>query len=221
MRLVICDVNRMLGEALTVALETGDDEIRAASVTTAAECVAAVSSNQPDTCVLDLRLPETADGLRVVREICSRFPGTAVVVLGGVSDPGTLAKAKKLGITGFLSKSRSVSELAGALHKIAAGQRIFDPVPRTASRPAPPFVLTPREAEVLRRIADGQDTRQMADEMNIAVSTLRTYIKSVFAKIGVHSRLEAAAFASRANLLGEMPSPPLSPHDQQNILPSA
>lgn len=71
-----------------------------------------------------------------------------------------------------------------------------------------------------RRIAVGQDTRHMTREMDIAVSTLRTYIKNVFAKIGVHSRLEAAAVARRANLLGEIPSPQSSPHDQQDILPS-
>jgi DNA-binding CsgD family transcriptional regulator len=75
-------------------------------------------------------------------------------------------------------------------------------------------LLTPREAEVLRRIAVGQDTGQMASEMDIAISTLRTYIKNVFAKLGVHSRLEAAAVASRANLLDEVAPPRLPPQKQ-------
>jgi DNA-binding NarL/FixJ family response regulator len=124
-----------------------------------------------------------------------------VVVASDVSDPGTVAKAKDLGIAGFLAKSRSVSEVADALRRIASGQPVFDLAPHTASYRDPPYLLTPREAEVLRRIAVGQDTGQMASEMNIAISTLRTYIKNVFAKLGVHSRLEAAAVASRANLL--------------------
>lgn len=77
----------------------------------------------------------------------------------------------------------------------------FDRVSQNGvSRPAAPLVLTPREAEVLRRIVAGQHTQQMVREMNIAISTLRTYIKNVFAKLGVHSRLEAAAFASRVSL---------------------
>jgi DNA-binding NarL/FixJ family response regulator len=221
MRLVICDGNRILSEALAVALETREHELSAVAVTTADECIAAVGSYTPDMCVLDVHLPETADGLHVIDEIRSRFPDIAVVVAGDASDPGTLAKARKLGITGFLAKSRSVSEVAEALHKIASGQPVFDPLPHTASRPAPPFVLTPREAEVLRRIAAGQHTRQMAHEMNIAVSTLRTYVKNVFAKIGVHSRLEAAAVASRADLLEGIPPPRSPPHDQQDICPSA
>ena len=59
-------------------------------------------------------------------------------------------------------------------------------------------MLTPREAEVLRRIVAGQATVQMAREMNVATSTLRSYIKSILAKLGAHSRLQAAAIARRA-----------------------
>ena len=107
--------------------------------------------------------------------------------------------------------NRSVSQLATAMHAIANGKGAFDQVTQNgAARPAAPFVLTRRESEVLRRIAAGQHTQQMATEMNIATSTLRTYVKNVFAKLGVHSRLEAAAIASRADLLGETIAGPMS-----------
>lgn len=217
MRLVICDGNRILSESLPAALESCDHGLKAVAVTTAGECIAAVASYVPDVCVLDVRLPEAAVGLRLIDEIRSRFPGTRIVVFSAASDPGILAKARKAGIAGFLAKSRSVREIADVLHEIAAGQMVFDPVPLPASRQPPPFVLTPREAEVLHRIVAGQDTRQMAYEMNIAISTLRTYIKNVFAKIGVHSRLEAAAVARRANLPYQVPPPRLPPKEEQNI----
>jgi two-component system nitrate/nitrite response regulator NarL len=220
MRLVICGGNRILSEALAVALEARDRELNAVAATTADECVSAVGRYAPDVCAVDVRLPETADALHVICEIRSSFPDTAVVMICDASDPSTLAKARKLGISGFLATSRSVSEVANALRAIASGQPVFDPVPPSASPPAPSFVLTPREAEVLRRIAAGQHTRQMACEMDIAISTLRTYVKNVFAKIGVHSRLEAAAVARRANLSGEVPPLQLSPRDQRNVLPS-
>lgn len=212
MRLVICDGNRILSEALADALQ-GDHELDAVAVTTADECVAAVGRYLPDTCVLEVRLPETADGLHLINEIRDRFPDTAVVVTSDASDPSTVAKARDLGIKGFLAKSRSVSEMADALYRIASGRTVFDPVPHTASYRDLSFVLTPREAEVLRRIAAGQSTRQMACDMNIAISTLRTYIKNVFAKIGVHSRLEAAAVASGAKPLDDEPHP----QDRQDI----
>lgn len=217
MRLVVCDGNRILSEALADALGYCDDDLKAVACTAPDECIAAVCSYAPDICVLDVHLLG-ADGLYVMREIRRCFPDTAVVVAGDASDPGVVAIVKKLGITGFLAKNRSVVEVADALHRIASGEPIFDhPVPHAPSRGAPSFFLTPREAEVLRRIAAGQNTRQMAEEMHIAVSTLRSYIKNVFAKIGVHSRLEAAAVASRANLLDEEDPP----QDQQNIVPWA
>ena len=215
MRLVVCDANRILSEALADALGSCDVDLKAIAVTDAEECIAAVCNYAPDMFVLDVHLPEAADGLYVIRELRSRFPDTAVVVVGDISDPGIVPMAKKLGITGFLAKGRSVVEVADALHRIASDRPVFDPVPHVASRRPPSFVLTPREAEVLRRITAGQNSRQMADEMDIAVSTLRSYIKNVFAKIGVHSRLEAAAVASRASLFAEEPPPA----DRQSIFP--
>jgi two-component system nitrate/nitrite response regulator NarL len=206
MRLVICDGNRIFGEALGAALEAHDPMVTALVATTADDCIAATTRLQPQVCMLDLLLPEAKDGLGVVREVRDQRPDTAVVVVSDISDDEIRAQARKLGIAGFLGKNHNVSQLADALQKIVRGQSIFDPLPSPASsRPAAPLKLTRREAEVLGRIAAGQHTRQMAREMGIAVSTLRSYVKNVFAKLGVHSRLEAAAVvATQANLLDEM-----------------
>lgn len=219
MRLVICDGNGILSEALAAALETHDSAVTAVATSTADDCIAAIIHDKPDVCVLDPHLPEAEDGLQVVCEIRDRCPGTAVLVLSDLTDPAIWTQAGELGVAGSLGKDRSVSQIADALPVIAAGEAAFDPAPPNgASRPAAPFVLTPREEEVLRRIAAGQHTRQMAGEMDIAIGTLRTYVKNVFAKLGVHSRLEAAAVASRANLIGEIPDQQLSRQDQQTVL---
>jgi two-component system, NarL family, nitrate/nitrite response regulator NarL len=220
-RLVICDSNRILSEALAAALGAQGDEMTAVAASTADACIAAVTQYRPDVCVLDLHLPEAEDGLRLIREILNRCPGLAVLVVSDVSDPAIWVQARKLGIAGFVGKDRSVSQIADALRVIAAGEPVFDPVP-TPGAPRPParFVLTPREEEVLHRIAAGQHTRQMAAEMDIAISTLRTYVKNVFAKLGVHSRLEAAAIANQAHPGGETTARQL-PQDQQTVLHSA
>jgi DNA-binding NarL/FixJ family response regulator len=74
---------------------------------------------------------------------------------------------------------------------------------RKGARPDDPLgTLTPRETEVLRRIAEGQNTKKMASEMNVTTATVRTYVRNVLAKLGAHSRLEAAALASRQILPG-------------------
>ena len=166
--------------------------------------------------MLDPHLPGAGNSVDVIRKIRGSCPA-AVVVISELSAALTWAQAKKLGIAGLLGKNRSVSEIAQMLHRIAGGEAAFDRLsPNGVSRPAAPSVLTPREAEVLRRIVAGQHTQQMAREMNIAISTLRTYIKNVFAKLGVHSRLEAAACASRAELPDEIPARPVSPQHQQD-----
>lgn len=205
MRLVICDGNRIFGEALAAALEAYDPGVTALATASAGDCIAAAARHQPQVCTLDLLLPEVEDGLEAVREVRDRCPDTAVVVVSDIGDADIRARARKLGIAGFLGKNRSVSQLADALEKITRGESAFDPAPCPAgSRPAVRFELTGREAEVLSRIAAGQHTRQMAREMGITVSTLRTYVKNVFAKLGVHSRLEAVAVAAnQADLAGQ------------------
>jgi two-component system, NarL family, nitrate/nitrite response regulator NarL len=222
MRLVICADNRILSEALAAALGAHDGAMTAVATSTAETCIAAVTEYRPDVCILAPHLPEAEDGLQLLHEIRARWPGLAVLVVSDVSDPDIWVQARKLGVAGLVGKNRSVSQIADALRSIAAGEPVFDPVPPLgAPRPPVPFVLTPREEEVLRRIAAGQHTRQIATEMDIAISTLRTYVKNVFAKLGVHSRLEAAAIANQMNLGTETTAGQLSPEDQQAVLHSA
>jgi DNA-binding NarL/FixJ family response regulator len=225
MRLVLCDDNRILCEALADALEAWGHQV-VAITTTAADGVAAVRAHRPDAMMLDLHIPpgtvnaeaagevaagiDGAEGLRAVAAVRQGCAETAVLMLSSRVDRATWSAAMKMGVAGFLGKNQDLGEIAAALEAIAAGGVVFDP---TASGPAssqspsqgPGSIcpLTSREKEVLRRIVAGQSTGQMAGEMNIAVNTLRTYVKNVLAKLGAHSRLQAAALATRENLLDE------------------
>ena len=181
-RVVICDSNRLLREALAAALEICDDDVTAVAAGSAGDCIAAIVRDDAEVCVLDPHLPGAGNSVDVIRKIRSSCPAAAVVVISELSAALTWAQARELGIAGVLGKNRSVSDIAQMLHRIVAGQH----------------------------------TQQMAREMNIAISTLRTYIKNVFAKLGVHSRLEAAACASRAELPDEIPARPVSPQHQQD-----
>jgi two-component system, NarL family, nitrate/nitrite response regulator NarL len=200
MRLVICDTNRILSEALGAALEAFGCEVLATTAC-ADDVIAAVVRQRPDVCLLDVHLPEPQNGLKAVRELRCCCPDTAVLVVSDIQDPGAWSQLRRLGVAGHLGKDRSVCQIADALHVIASGGQVFGAVPpREALRRKTSVVLTPREAELVHRIVAGQGTRQMAREMNISVSTLRTYVKNVLAKLGAHSRLEAAAVAARLNL---------------------
>jgi two-component system, NarL family, nitrate/nitrite response regulator NarL len=223
MRLVLCDKNRILCEALGAAMESRGHQV-VAITTTAAAGVAAAAEFRPDVVLLDLSFPGramTADGaldpdadpvgVGAARAIRREHPGTAVLVLSSMADPAAWSAAVDVGVAGLLRKDQCVNAIGDALDVIAAGGVVFDQrLPGQSNRcPARRhtgslYVLTPREKEVLRRIVAGQSTGQMACEMNIATSTLRTYVKNVLSKIGAHTRLQAAALASQGDLHNEL-----------------
>ncbi len=218
MRLVLCDDHRILVESLAVALQAQGHDVLAAT-TTPEECARAVAESHPDVCLLDLYLPGPEDGLRVAETIRAGYPDTLVLILSGVTDPLILSSAIELGVAGVVRKDQTVDKIAAALQRVAAGDAIFqtdllrDLVHHLASRPCkePWHYLTAREVEVLRRIAAGESTKQMARSMQIAASTVRTYTQNVLTKLGAHSRLEASAIAVRARLVDEPPQGTSSP----------
>lgn len=209
MRLVLCDDNRILGEALAAVLTARGHEVVAVT-TSVPDGVAAVSEHLPDACLLDLRFPGGQDGLAAVRIIRGECPGTAVVILSCMPDPAAVWEARRLGVVGILRKDQNVDHIAKALDVVASGGAVYDSGLSSGERTVvsrrvrPLYELTPRELEVLRRIVAGQGTGQMADEMSIATSTLRTYVKNLLIKLGTHSRLQAAALASREGLVAEL-----------------
>jgi DNA-binding NarL/FixJ family response regulator len=208
MRLVLCDDNKILCDALRVALDRRGHPVVATANTTVLG-IAAVAAHRPGACLLDLRFPDPPDGLEAARVIRQRYPRTAVLILSGFVDQAVRAEAVRIGVAGFLRKDQNVDHVADALDVIAAGGEIFDSVLTARWRPAdrPPdghaYLLTPREREVLGRMVAGQSTAQMSHEMMIEVSTLRTYVKNVLTKLSAHSRLQAVAVATRENLLGD------------------
>lgn len=208
MRLVLCDDNKILCDALRVALDRRGHQVVATANTTVLG-ITAVAAYRPDACLLDLRFPEPPDGLEAARQIRQGYPRTAVLILSGFVDHAVRAEAARIGVAGFLRKDQNVDHVVDALDVIAAGGQIFDPVLAAKGRPSdrPPdfheYPLTSREREVLCRMAAGQSTAQMSQDMKIEVSTLRTHVKNVLTKLGAHSRLQAVAVATREDLLGD------------------
>lgn len=201
MRLVLCDDQQILGDALaTVLVAKGHDVL--AVTTTAAAGIAAVAAHQPDLCVLDVCFPDQENGLDAARLIGTRYPGTRVLLLSGRCDPPLVAEAAQAGVAGFISKAKEVDEIAAALDVIAAGGVVFDTGVIGTARRRPPGparhpleALSPREKEVLARIVAGNSTQTMAGVMGITTGTVRMYVQGVLTKLGAHSRLQVAAMA--------------------------
>jgi two-component system nitrate/nitrite response regulator NarL len=210
-RIVFCDGNRILCEALAAALEERGHQVLAITAT-ADDALPAVAKHKPDLCIMDPYVPGPADGLDAARAIREDYPETDVLLLSGMADQRIWSEAKKAGLAGFLRKDKTIGQISSALDTIAGGGVAFDQLRRPATRQHArgaarvPYPLTPREKEVLRRIVAGQTTRQMAGEMRIEISTLRTYVKNLLVKLGAHTRLQAAALAIREDLLSESAS---------------
>jgi DNA-binding NarL/FixJ family response regulator len=202
MKILICDQQRMLAEALASALDARGYDVLAVT-TTVSDALSVADDCAPDVCLLGLQPGHEFSGPDTVRAILQGYPGTKVLVLSGVADHETLSRLMRSGAAGLTHQDYSVAQLAAALDAIEAGRNVLDPGPlpvpaRDTNRLCE---LSPREKEILLRIARGQSTRQMSCEMNITVDTVRTYVKNVLAKLGAHSRLQLAALASRDGLL--------------------
>ncbi|GAA2503281.1 LuxR C-terminal-related transcriptional regulator [Streptomyces thermolineatus] len=212
-RLVVADDHRLLAEALASALTLRGHRVLAAGApsTGAADLVA---DRSPEVCLLGTSAQDPA-ALETVARIARERPQVAVVVLGPVTDSRAVAAAFAAGASGYVRHDERIEGVERAMARARAGEAAVAPqLLRSAFAsllaPAPERddegarllrLLTPREAEVLLRVADGEDTRSIAAGMRIAPSTARTHVQRVLMKLGVGSRLEAAAVAARTGLL--------------------
>jgi two-component system nitrate/nitrite response regulator NarL len=201
-KILICHQQLMLAEALASALDARGYDVLAVTATVS-DTNNAVGDCVPDVCLLGLQAGQQLDGPDTVRAILQRYPGTKVLVLSEVTAPETLSQLIGSGVAGLTHQDQSVAQIAATLDAIEAGQNVLDPGPlRVPARDTNRlYELSPREKEILARIAGGQSTRQMSCAMNITVDTVRTYVKNVLTKLGAHSRLQLAALASRDGLL--------------------
>jgi DNA-binding NarL/FixJ family response regulator len=202
MKILICDQQRMLAEALACALDARGYDILAV-VSDVSGAPSAAGDWVPDVCLLGWQPDHQPSGPDTVRAILRRYPGTKVLVLSEITDPETVSQFMRSGVAGLTHQDQSVAQIAAALDAIEAGRSVLDPGSlRLPARDRNRLCeLSPREKEILTRIAAGQGTRQMSSAMNITVDTVRTYVKNVLAKLGAHSRLQLAALASQDGLL--------------------
>jgi two-component system nitrate/nitrite response regulator NarL len=201
-RTLVCDDHRLFGDLVAKALlERGHDVV--AVCETPEEAVTLTASTRPDLAVVDLvyGVDERTD---LVEELHAASPSLYVFVLTARSSPDLLQRLFSAGAAGVGAKTRGMQDLLDAVERVAAGDTWADPnlvramlVPSPATEVATALgTLTDREAEVLDRLAEGQSTSTMATEMHVSVTTVRTHVRSVLQKLGVHSRLEAVAMVA-------------------------
>jgi DNA-binding NarL/FixJ family response regulator len=172
---------------------------------TAASALDQIGALRPDVALLDVRLPD-GDGLAVCREIRTTLPSTACLLLTWHSDDQALLEAIMAGAADYLPMRISGPDLVSAVRRAAPGrsahnaiaQRLLtERIPRQTVRFDSMSALTDQEKRVLRLIGDGLTNRQIAERMTLAENTVKNYVASLLAKLGMHRRTQAAAFIAR------------------------
>jgi two-component system response regulator DevR len=204
-RVFLLDDHEIVRRGLRDLLESEDDITVVGEASTEDEAVRRVPALDPDVAVLDVRLAE-GNGVEACREIRSRHPRTACLILTSFSDDEALFEAIMAGAAGYVLKQIRSSDLVIAIRRVAAGQNLLDPavtaqvLERLRRGPDEDEMiarLTSQEHEVLVLLADGLTNRQIATRMFLAEKTVKNYVTSVLTKMGMARRTEAAVYAAR------------------------
>ncbi|MDX3073325.1 response regulator [Streptomyces sp. NPDC088354] len=174
---------------------------------TAAEALARLPAVRPDVALLDVRLPD-GSGVEVCREVRSRQPETKCLMLTSYADDEALFDAIMAGAAGYVLKDIRASDLVGAVRDVAAGRSLLDPAATArvmerlrggGAEKAEDRLsdLTEQEKRILDLIGEGLTNRQIGERLHLAEKTVKNYVSSLLAKLGMQRRTQAAAYVAR------------------------
>ena len=206
-RVVVADDHPFFRDGVTRGLNQDGRVEVVAEAENGREAIEAIRREQPDVALVDYQMPEV-DGVGVVRAVIRDELATRVLVLSAHTDSALVFEALQEGAAGFLPKDARRSEIVEAVVKVARGETV---VPaelagalvgeiRLRAQPSAP-VLSERERQVLQAFARGQSVPQVAAELMIGVSTVKTHTQRLYEKLGVSDRAAAVAEAMRRGLL--------------------
>jgi two-component system, NarL family, response regulator DevR len=207
-RVFLLDDHELVRRGIRDLLEQEPDVQVVGEADTAQDAKARIPALRPDVAILDARLPD-GNGIDVCRDIRSVDPSIRALILTSYDDDEALFAAIMAGAAGYLLKQVRGTDLVSAVRLVAAGQSLLDPavtqrvIERIRHGPQEPDELkslTDQERRILELVAEGLTNRQIAERMYLAEKTVKNYVSSILAKLGLERRTQAAVFA--AKLLG-------------------
>jgi DNA-binding NarL/FixJ family response regulator len=207
LRVMVVDDHRTFADLLSLALSSEEDLESVGVAGSAAEAVAMAAELRPDVVVMDIEMPRQ-DGLSATRRLREILPELVIVVVTAHRDPQWVLRATQAGASAFVPKNGSLPEMLDVLRRarnggmLVAASAFGQATAPPARDPGTPRVeLTQRERDVLGCLARGMAPKAIARVLGISLHTCRGYVKSLLAKLGVSSQLEAVVTAQRLGLV--------------------
>jgi DNA-binding NarL/FixJ family response regulator len=201
-RVFLVDDHEIVRRGLANLIDAQHDMEVVGEAATAREAIGRISATVPDVAVLDVRLPD-GSGIDVCRDVRSTLPSVACLILTAYDDDTAVSAAVLAGAAGYVLKDVRASGLIDAIRAVAAGRSLLDP---GAVKHATSEILDApdddarfgslglRERQILRLIAEGLTNRQIGERLGIAEKTVKNYVSSLLAKLGLERRTQAAVF---------------------------
>ncbi|HET9896084.1 MAG TPA: response regulator transcription factor [Streptosporangiaceae bacterium] len=227
-KVFLLDDHEIVRRGVRDLLESECDITVVGEAGTAQSALARIPALRPDVAILDVRLPD-GDGISVCREIRSRLPRVACLMLTSFGDDEALSEAIIADAAGYVLKQIRGVDLVGAVRKVASGASLIDPRAaslvmrrlRDQAATAEQLAgLTAQERRILALIGEGRTNREIGERMHLAEKTIKNYVSALLSKLGMERRTQAAAFAARMldndfDRPGSGDLPARAPHDHR------
>lgn len=200
-RILLADDHQVVRMGLAAIIDAEDDMKLVGEASDGAEAVELARKLAPDVILMDLMMP-LKNGAEATAEILAGNPGAKILVLTTFGESDEAVLAVNAGAAGALIKDTPRSELVAAIRGVMDGDRVVSPeIEHVLKKHSEKPLLSPRQLEVLRYIADGLTSKAIADRMGITPDGVNGHLRSIFAHLGAASRNEAVASAIRLGLL--------------------
>lgn len=211
-RVIVVDDQELFRRGLTMLLAAEEDIEVVGEAGDGPAAVALAATTVPDVVLMDVRMPK-GSGIEACVEIKQVAPSAKIIMLTVSDEEGDLYDAVKSGASGYLLKDSSIDEVAQAVRVVADGQSLISPsmavklmeefkqLARADRDQVPTPRLTDRELEVLRKVAEGLNNREIAKQLFISENTVKNHVRNILEKLQLHSRMEAVMYAVREKLL--------------------
>ncbi|WP_246222456.1 response regulator transcription factor [Phytoactinopolyspora limicola] len=204
-KVFLLDDHEVVRRGVASLLEIEPDITVIGEAGTAEQAIARIPALKPDVAILDVRLPD-GDGVSVCREVRSRLPALACLMLTSYADDEALFDAVMAGASGYVLKQIHGTDLVGAVRALADGKSLLDPESTTrmlerlrtkAAQTDPLAALSDQERKILDLIGEGLTNRQIGERMFLAEKTVKNYVSNLLAKLDMSRRTQAAALSAQ------------------------